>query len=567
MTDIWEAPGPGSWVRDDVHFDRAMTGYLAALFPPAFREGWHRGFARYGLPLEELEPAVVRGRMFARPRPVGAPEPKPGKVPAPPPKPIMRMLFALHPELRRRRRAAATTLATKRWRTDRVAWRSTAGPQLRSRCVELQKVDPAALDVGGLADHLHALEILFHDGNVAHFDQNPASGIPVGDLLVQVSDWTGAGFAEISTALQGHSASSAETLAAVDEVAAAVRADTQAATALRDEGLTPEERLAALRDSPTASAALEAYLAEFGDRIVTGFDVTDHRLVELPGVIVASILARLEPPSPTDAAAAGDAAAEELRGRVPPDHRPAFDVLLAEARAGYALHDEDVGYCYTWPLGLLRRALLVAGQRLVALGALHQTDDVFQAAPAEVATLLGVRAPAPTADELARRAREREDWTEEEPPDHLGPEGAMPDAALFPAPVARITRALMAYVADANFARPAVTAGGGVAAAGLGASPGCYEGRARVLTGPEQFSRLEVGDVLVAPVTSPAYNAVLPLIGAVVTDKCGALCHAAIVAREFGIPAVVGTVSATRRIPDGAKVRVDGSSGVVTIVG
>src|SRR5258706_667759 len=79
MDDVWVAPGPGSWIRDDVHFEGALRGYLAALFMPAFAEGWRAGFARYGLPLESLQPAMVGGRMFARAQPVGAPEPKPRK--------------------------------------------------------------------------------------------------------------------------------------------------------------------------------------------------------------------------------------------------------------------------------------------------------------------------------------------------------------------------------------------------------------------------------------------------------------------------------------------------------
>src|SRR5690349_22066114 len=121
MTDEWKAPGPGSWMRDDVHFAGAMSGYIAALFMPAFEEGWRNGFARYGLPIESLQTAVVGGRMFARVQPVGAPEPKEGKASSPPPRFMMRALFALHPELRRRRKAAAETLATKRWRADRAS--------------------------------------------------------------------------------------------------------------------------------------------------------------------------------------------------------------------------------------------------------------------------------------------------------------------------------------------------------------------------------------------------------------------------------------------------------------
>jgi pyruvate,water dikinase len=101
--------------------------------------------------------------------------------------------------------------------------------------------------------------------------------------------------------------------------------------------------------------------------------------------------------------------------------------------------------------------------------------------------------------------------------------------------------------------------------AGLAASPGRYEGWARVVRQPTDFKKLRNGDVLVAPTTSPAYNVILPMIGAVVTDRGGALSHCAIVAREFGIPAVVGTDQATSRIPDGARILVDGDRGFVAV--
>jgi pyruvate,water dikinase len=72
--------------------------------------------------------------------------------------------------------------------------------------------------------------------------------------------------------------------------------------------------------------------------------------------------------------------------------------------------------------------------------------------------------------------------------------------------------------------------------------------------------------VLVTRNTSPYFNVVLPLLGAIVTDRGGQLCHAAIVAREYGIPGVVGTREATTVIPDGARVRVDGTTGEVTVL-
>jgi pyruvate,water dikinase len=86
------------------------------------------------------------------------------------------------------------------------------------------------------------------------------------------------------------------------------------------------------------------------------------------------------------------------------------------------------------------------------------------------------------------------------------------------------------------------------------------------VVGSEGFARIRPGDVLVTVATSPAFNVVLPLINAVVTDTGALLSHAAIVAREAGMPAVVGCGNATTRIPDGATVRVDGLAGTVTVL-
>ena len=102
--------------------------------------------------------------------------------------------------------------------------------------------------------------------------------------------------------------------------------------------------------------------------------------------------------------------------------------------------------------------------------------------------------------------------------------------------------------------------------AGLAVHPGIYEGPARIINGPDDFNRLQKGDVLVTRNTGPAFNVVLPLLGAIVTDRGGQLSHAAIVAREYGIPAVVGTREATTMFADGARVRVNGDNGTVEAV-
>jgi pyruvate,water dikinase len=102
---------------------------------------------------------------------------------------------------------------------------------------------------------------------------------------------------------------------------------------------------------------------------------------------------------------------------------------------------------------------------------------------------------------------------------------------------------------------------------GVPASPGTCRGVARIVRSAADLARIRPGDVLVTGSTTPAIGAVLPLLAGIVTDRGGLLSHAAIVAREFGIPAVVGTGDATTRIPDGALVAVDGAAGQAVLLG
>lgn len=100
---------------------------------------------------------------------------------------------------------------------------------------------------------------------------------------------------------------------------------------------------------------------------------------------------------------------------------------------------------------------------------------------------------------------------------------------------------------------------------GAGASSGRVTAPARVLRGPQDFSLMEPGEVLVARITTPAWTSLFAMASAVVTDVGGPLSHSSIVAREYGIPAVLGTGVATRRLTSGQQIRVDGDAGTVTI--
>ena len=107
---------------------------------------------------------------------------------------------------------------------------------------------------------------------------------------------------------------------------------------------------------------------------------------------------------------------------------------------------------------------------------------------------------------------------------------------------------------------------GGSELTGAAASPGVVEGPARVVITFDQIADVRDGEILVCPITSPAWAPIFPKITGVVTDIGGVMSHAAIVCREYGLPAVVGTGRATAQIRTGQTIRVDGSTGVVTIL-
>jgi pyruvate,water dikinase len=170
----------------------------------------------------------------------------------------------------------------------------------------------------------------------------------------------------------------------------------------------------------------------------------------------------------------------------------------------------------------------------------------------------------PSADELAERLDYRLTHTAKDAPAFLGdPPTPPPDPSGLPPTMARLMRATGLAMGEVFGSSQAENEENLLR--GLAASPGVYEGTARRVSGPSEFGRIVQGDVLVTESTTEAFNILLPLLGAIVTDNGGLLSHSAIVAREYGIPGVVGTREATERIADGTYVRVDGDAGEVIV--
>jgi len=231
----------------------------------------------------------------------------------------------------------------------------------------------------------------------------------------------------------------------------------------------------------------------------------------------------------------------------------------------YRIRDERGVFSDIWAAGILRRAVLAGGRRLAAKGRIHEAEHFVDAGFEEMRALLS-GADGPSADELAQRVEFRTSRTAKDAPAVLGdPPQPPPDPSGLPPAAGRVMRAT-GIVIGAMFGSSEAQHEEHMLR-GLAASRGVYEGPARRVSDPSEFGRIAQGDVLVTESTTEAFNILLPLLGAIVTDSGGLLSHAAIVAREYGIPGVVGTREATERIADGARVRVDGDAGEVTVVG
>jgi len=141
---------------------------------------------------------------------------------------------------------------------------------------------------------------------------------------------------------------------------------------------------------------------------------------------------------------------------------------------------------------------------------------------------------------------------------------ARPSLRGFPAPARTLTENGL-WLLDLLLTAPPQQQAGDDLITGVPGARGAASGPVRIVMDENEFDKLQAGDVLVCPCTSPTWSIVFPSIAAVVTDSGGILSHPAIVAREFGIPAVVATGAATTRLRDGQRVIVDGSAGSVRI--
>ena len=241
---------------------------------------------------------------------------------------------------------------------------------------------------------------------------------------------------------------------------------------------------------------------------------------------------------------------EQVLGRLMGIRRWVFSKALNWAQSLSEVREDalaEIGLGYP----VLRQMLLILGKRFGKAGVILEDDDVFWLEKDEVehcvVALEGIMVPTSLVERVIQRKAFWQKAKQSVPPPMLPPRKK----------VMGFNTAIWLPETEGNQI--------GVSLKGVPTSPGRVTAPACILNSPEDFDRMRPGDVLVAGTTTPAWTPLFAMASAVVTDIGGPLSHGSIVAREYGIPAVMGTGVATRRIKDGQITTVDGGAGTVTL--
>jgi pyruvate,water dikinase len=297
----------------------------------------------------------------------------------------------------------------------------------------------------------------------------------------------------------------------------------------------------------------------------------------LPIAMIGSYVSRLQAGEdirrPQDAVLAErDRITDAYRALLPKQPRGAFDEQLKLARTVFPHIEDHNFYIDHWSHTVLWNKVREFGTLLAGHAFLADPEDVFFLRHGEVRSALeelrlqwssggaGVpRGPSLWPATVERRKRIFEALRRWTPPPAMG---QTPDAITEPVTIMHwgiTTERVHEWLHTPDGTQTDTIPG-------IAGSPGVAEGPARVVLDVQQLADVQDGEILVAPFTSTSWTPVFGRIAAAVTDAGGVMCHAAIVAREYSLPAVLGTGSATKQITTGDRVRVDAANGVVTII-
>lgn len=540
----------GTWQRDDHHGVLSPLGW--AWFQP-YPVAMARGMREIGLPIKEMRAARVGGHLYTQMVMDGPESAKP------PPRWLLWLASRLIPSLRRANRAAAELIDRETFMDTIARWHAEWRPAL---CADLDALfceEPGTLSDEDLLARIGRALALTARGLDHHAELGAPSMFAVGKLVLFLEDELGWEGERALTLVVGSSPKTTELARQIEAIVRAHLAE------VRSAGGFPAHWAELCDRCPLLGRALDAWLRDNRLRQLH-YDPKHPSLGEQPAYVLSiaeavarDLLAAATAPAPeTDAAAA---LLEEARSRLSPERMAELERLVALARETYGLRDENGVDTVSRPAGLLRWFVLELGRRLQPALSSHE-HAVYLYPEEHGPALRGELA------DLAARVEQRrgeESWAlfHRGPKWHGPPPPPMPPADAFPSGLSRMMRVFAWMMRAEETPAPAHDKD----LRGVGIGHRVVEGRARVVDRPDTLCELRHGEVLVCRITSPEWSVGLGRVAAIVTNEGGVLSHPAIIAREYGVPAVLGAELATTVIRTGDRVRVDPVAGRVDVLG
>ncbi len=532
---------PGVWMRDDFHEPVPMSQFARRIFTEQIVNAMPAAFANFGVIIDHLEVVFIGGWTYSRP------------------------ILSGPSAIRDRNIAAEKAIASDLALTVTHGWFD----QWRSEYV-VEARSALALDLRSLSDHDLAAQLdqrVKVIGRPEHTMVGIAWLLLMHDLVATCEELLGWDTARTLTLLAGLSLTSVAPAKQLAELAQLAMSSPAIRQLLANVDETTPGKLSGV--DPAFAGAFTRYLESTAHRAVR-FDVLDPNLAERPDLLLQLVADQMTSGFSHEQAAGlaqrrRDEATNEARVTLASHtraDRDRFEQALARAREAYPTMEDKTWHTQAVQTALLRYLGLEIGRRLVIRGQLLGDEDVFFLEVHEARSALFDGADL---REMARLRKGQRAWALANPgPLVYGdPPSEKPPFHLLPPAARRVNEAVTWGFAEFLRHRPGATRPGQIT--GTPASPGRYRGPARVVMGEHEFSKIRNGDVVICPTTSPVWSIVFPSLGALVTDAGGILSHPAIIAREHGIPAVVGAGNATRVLRDGQFVTVNGDTGEVEI--
>ncbi len=532
-------PNSGRWIVVD-HFSRPNTRCCSEYYYEPMEAAWNKSAIEIGLPNRVKIREINRFMYYQM-----------GMVESP-------------AEFKRMCEINRDYWETKRYRNALARWDNNVKPQAVVKLKSLQSVECCNLTDEELLAHIRICFQTARQMVGVHHHFTYTAFIVLGDFIHQVCDWTGLDplavlnlvqcMAPVRLALLGLDQS---TWSATVEEFRSNPILINLLTKAVEEPAKADLFLNELLSTPGAvQKGLRSFIDSCGHRLVDGYDINSETYIERPDLLLKALRALVK----AEEKQRGTRSPEEVRSLVPEEKRAVFDELLQDVLTLDRLRQERGLFSDLWAVGILRQAYLEAGSRLEATGAISSAGLILEASVSELKSLFGDD-PLVSSEELERREVYRQTFIVSDVPAALGPRETMPDLSGLPSYMIRSLIGLKTAVSLAVDPPESNSDASGLT--GIPASLGHAEGPVRLIHTCSQLSEIQRGDILATRQSTAALNGIMPLLGGIVTEYGGILSHQAILAREFGIPCVVGCSGAMQKLLNGQRVHIDGNNGTV----